>query len=62
MAVCLPRPSAPGPHALPDLLALLGANLGANVQVLGDPAEVLVTGATHDSRAVQRGDLYAALP
>jgi UDP-N-acetylmuramoyl-L-alanyl-D-glutamate--2,6-diaminopimelate ligase len=34
----------------------------AGLQVRGNLAGVLVTGCTHDSRAVQPGDLYAGLP
>jgi UDP-N-acetylmuramoyl-L-alanyl-D-glutamate--2,6-diaminopimelate ligase len=34
----------------------------AGLQVRGDLTGVLVTGCTHDSRAVQPGDLYAGLP
>jgi UDP-N-acetylmuramoyl-L-alanyl-D-glutamate--2,6-diaminopimelate ligase len=39
---------------------VLGAVSGLQVQ--GELEGVLVTGCTHDSRAVQVGDLYAALP
>ncbi|HVA59950.1 MAG TPA: UDP-N-acetylmuramoyl-L-alanyl-D-glutamate--2,6-diaminopimelate ligase [Mycobacteriales bacterium] len=53
-----PRPSAVGRHPLGEILPLLG---GARVTgaALDD---VTVGGATHDSRRVRPGDLYAALP
>ncbi|HEU4676298.1 MAG TPA: UDP-N-acetylmuramoyl-L-alanyl-D-glutamate--2,6-diaminopimelate ligase [Motilibacteraceae bacterium] len=60
------RPAALRPREVPgrtlaDVCARLG--LPAPVQP-GEtaPAQILVTGVTHDSRAVQPGDLYAALP
>jgi UDP-N-acetylmuramoyl-L-alanyl-D-glutamate--2,6-diaminopimelate ligase len=42
------------PRPLAGLAALLAAE--------GVPSDLEVTGVTHDSRAVRRGDLYAALP
>jgi UDP-N-acetylmuramoyl-L-alanyl-D-glutamate--2,6-diaminopimelate ligase len=51
------RPDSPTPRPLEDLL---GTVPGLAVQ--GSLAGVLVTGCTHDSRAVRPGDLYAALP
>ncbi|MYS22015.1 UDP-N-acetylmuramoylalanyl-D-glutamate--2,6-diaminopimelate ligase [Streptomyces sp. DvalAA-14] len=53
-----PRPTRVRPQPLADLAARLGT------RVPGNPALVtaLVTGITHDSRAVRPGDLYAALP
>jgi UDP-N-acetylmuramoyl-L-alanyl-D-glutamate--2,6-diaminopimelate ligase len=50
------RPASPTPRALEELV---GAVPGLTVQGVLDG--VLVTGCTHDSRAVQPGDLYAAL-
>ena len=52
----LPRPVTP-PRALTDLLPRLG-----DATADDGVADVVVTGVTHDSRAVQPGDLYAALP
>jgi UDP-N-acetylmuramoyl-L-alanyl-D-glutamate--2,6-diaminopimelate ligase len=49
-----PRPLA---ELLPEHGKLVPAKLGSTA-----PADVTVTGVTHDSRAVQPGDLYAALP
>ena len=49
------RPKHPVPRALEQLSV-------PGVTVIGDLAGVRVTGCTHDSRAVQPGDLYAALP
>jgi UDP-N-acetylmuramoyl-L-alanyl-D-glutamate--2,6-diaminopimelate ligase len=49
-----PRPSTPRRTSLGDLADLLG--------VAGPSQPVAVTGVTLDSRAVQPGDLYAALP
>ncbi len=51
------RPSDPSPRVLSGVL---GAVSGLRVQ--GDLDGVVVTGCTHDSRAVRSGDLYAALP
>jgi UDP-N-acetylmuramoyl-L-alanyl-D-glutamate--2,6-diaminopimelate ligase len=47
--------SVPG-RAVSELAELLGVTTEPGA------AEVLVTGVTHDSRAVRSGDLYAALP
>jgi UDP-N-acetylmuramoyl-L-alanyl-D-glutamate--2,6-diaminopimelate ligase len=48
------RPTTTTPRPLPGLAAALG---------LPDPGTgVVVTGITHDSRAVRPGDLYAAVP
>ena len=54
------RPAHPRARALTDLLALLPALRPA--EGAARPDSVRVTGATLDSRAVQPGDLYAALP
>ncbi len=51
------RPRQPTPRPLPDLLAEV-----PGLRPAGDVASTLVTGCTLDSRAVQPGDLYAALP
>ena len=52
--MAVPRPTQLRSSPIRDLAALVGA---------GDPAsEASVTGVTLDSRAVQPGDLYAALP
>ena len=51
------RPSAPARRPLAELLLAVPGLL-----VDRDPAGVVLTGCTHDSRAVQPGDLYAALP
>ncbi len=51
------RPSDPSPRPLREVL---GAVPG--LQIRGDLDRVLVSGCTHDSRAVRAGDLYAALP
>ncbi len=56
-----PRPSAPPPQPLTDLVRLLEHTAGP-VRTLGPTGPVSVTGVTHDSRAVRPGDLYAALP
>ncbi len=53
-----PRPSTP-PRPLTDLVAATGE---ARVAGGAHPADVGVTGVTHDSRSVVPGDLYAALP
>jgi UDP-N-acetylmuramoyl-L-alanyl-D-glutamate--2,6-diaminopimelate ligase len=50
------RPSDPSPRPLIGLLDAL-----PGLSVIGDLTEVLVSGCTHDSRAVRPGDLYAAL-
>jgi UDP-N-acetylmuramoyl-L-alanyl-D-glutamate--2,6-diaminopimelate ligase len=50
------RPSDPSPRPLVELLDAVPGLL-----VRGDLGGVRVTGCTHDSRAVQPGDLYAAL-
>ncbi|MDP5094420.1 MAG: Mur ligase domain-containing protein, partial [Candidatus Nanopelagicales bacterium] len=49
-----PRPT-PSPRSLGDLAALTG------LRVVGDSTTV-VTGITHDSRAIEPGDIFAALP
>ncbi|MER7761185.1 UDP-N-acetylmuramoyl-L-alanyl-D-glutamate--2,6-diaminopimelate ligase [Streptomyces sp. NPDC097619] len=55
----VPRPATPRPIPLGDLAGLLGTTpTGAP----NGPAPDLVTGITHDSRAVRPGDVYAALP
>jgi UDP-N-acetylmuramoyl-L-alanyl-D-glutamate--2,6-diaminopimelate ligase len=48
----------------PRTLAAVAGRLGVAVPAGADPATepIVVTGITHDSRAVQPGDLYAALP
>ena len=51
------RPAAPARRPLPELVAAVPGLLGD-----GDLTGVELTGCTHDSRAVQPGDLYAALP
>ena len=51
------RPSDPSPRPLREVP---GAVPGLRVR--GDLDRVLVSGCTHDSRAVRPGDLYAALP
>ncbi|MCU1592931.1 MAG: UDP-N-acetylmuramyl-tripeptide synthetase [Frankiales bacterium] len=51
------RPSDPAPRRLVEVLGSVPA-----LTVQGSLEDVLVTGCTHDSRAVQPGDLYAALP
>ena len=51
------RPSNPTPRPLSEVLGEV-----AGLRVAGDLTGVTVTGCTHDSRAVQPGDLYAALP
>lgn len=58
------RPAALRPREVPgrtlaDVCARLGLPAAAPQ---GGTAQVRVTGVTHDSRAVQPGDLYAALP
>ena len=51
------RPQNPTPRRLTEVLAEVDG-----LSVRGDLADVAVTGCTHDSRAVEPGDLYAALP
>jgi len=51
------RPAAPARRRLADLPSAV-AGLWSDRDLLG----VVVTGCTHDSRAVRPGDLYAALP
>jgi UDP-N-acetylmuramoyl-L-alanyl-D-glutamate--2,6-diaminopimelate ligase len=53
----LHRPSGTSPRPLAELVSLLGDSA-----VGDDVGGIAVTGVTHDSRAVQPGDLYAALP
>ncbi|MFJ9429819.1 UDP-N-acetylmuramoyl-L-alanyl-D-glutamate--2,6-diaminopimelate ligase [Streptomyces sp. NPDC101490] len=48
-----PRPEQARPTPLGDLAAQLGADT---------PGTAVISGITHDSRAVRPGDLYAALP
>jgi UDP-N-acetylmuramoyl-L-alanyl-D-glutamate--2,6-diaminopimelate ligase len=55
------RPRKPVKHSLAELSARLGA-LGAALPLVADPSTELITGVSHDSRAVQPGDVYAALP
>ena len=52
------RPARPVPRPLSGLAELLG--VGRAESVGSGPGRL--TGVTHDSRAVQPGDLYAALP
>ena len=51
------RPSHPVPHTVEELAELTGAQL-----VPAGSAPATATGVVIDSREVQRGDLYAALP
>jgi UDP-N-acetylmuramoyl-L-alanyl-D-glutamate--2,6-diaminopimelate ligase len=53
------RPVRVDPRPLAGLLARLDVVQGP---VTGEVGAVVLTGVTHDSRAVRRGDLYAALP
>lgn len=53
-------PSAPRPTPVPRPIGEVAALLGLDPGVV--PADAVVTGVTHDSRSVQPGDLYAALP
>ncbi|OAA28657.1 UDP-N-acetylmuramoylalanyl-D-glutamate--2,6-diaminopimelate ligase [Frankia sp. EI5c] len=56
------RPAAPSARqltALPDVLRPADVTFDPAAPA---PAGVLLTGVTHDSRAVRAGDLYAALP
>jgi len=55
-----PRPVAVAPRPLSELAALLDVPVPAGGA--GVPGGGLVSGVTHDSRAVRPGDLYAALP
>ncbi|MFD8976677.1 MULTISPECIES: UDP-N-acetylmuramoyl-L-alanyl-D-glutamate--2,6-diaminopimelate ligase [unclassified Streptomyces] len=52
-----PRPEQARPTPLGDLAAQLGVETSG-----ADPGPVVITGITHDSRAVRPGDVYAALP
>ncbi|MFI1308119.1 UDP-N-acetylmuramoyl-L-alanyl-D-glutamate--2,6-diaminopimelate ligase [Streptomyces sioyaensis] len=55
-------PGAPRPDRVrPTPLADLAEQLGCPAPAAGH-ADVMVTGITHDSRAVRPGDVYAALP
>ena len=57
------RPQRPPARPLAGLAALLGLKPAAGRADGGpDPAGGSITGITHDSRQVQPGDLYAALP
>ena len=57
------RPQRPPARPLAGLAALLGLKPAAGRTGDGqDPAGGTITGITHDSRQVQPGDLYAALP
>lgn len=60
-AALAPRPEHPSPRGLDALVERL-VGLGADPTTHGDVGGTRVTGCTHDSRAVQPGDLYAALP
>jgi UDP-N-acetylmuramoyl-L-alanyl-D-glutamate--2,6-diaminopimelate ligase len=51
------RPADPTPRPLQEALGAV-----AGLTAVGSLDGVLVTGCTHDSRAVQPGDVYAALP
>ncbi|MGW7118313.1 UDP-N-acetylmuramoyl-L-alanyl-D-glutamate--2,6-diaminopimelate ligase, partial [Streptomyces xanthophaeus] len=51
-----PRPASVRPTPLPELAALV------DLEAAGEPTGPVITGITHDSRAVRPGDLYAALP
>ena len=51
------RPASPLRCRVQDLLARV-----PSLRATGPVGDVFVTGCTHDSRAVQPGDLYAALP
>lgn len=53
-----PRPASLTSSSVRDLALLVGAP----TDELGDDGDLVVTGVTLDSRAVRRGDLYAALP
>ncbi|HEV3169921.1 MAG TPA: UDP-N-acetylmuramoyl-L-alanyl-D-glutamate--2,6-diaminopimelate ligase [Actinocrinis sp.] len=54
-----PRPGTTVPRALEELAEAVPA---ARITGPADAAKALVTGFTHDSRAVRPGDLYAAMP
>ena len=57
------RPQRPPARPLAGLAALLGLKPAAGrVDDGPDPADGAITGITHDSRQIQPGDLYAALP
>ncbi len=56
------RPVKVRPRTLDELLPAQGRLVAAGRAGAGTAARVTVTGVTHDSRAVQPGDLYAALP
>ena len=51
------RPSQPTPRRLAEVLSEVDG-----LRVQGELRDTAVTGSTHDSRSVQPGDLYAALP
>jgi UDP-N-acetylmuramoyl-L-alanyl-D-glutamate--2,6-diaminopimelate ligase len=53
----LPRPHRVPPRTITELAARLAVPVPPGV-----PDAAIVTGLTHDSRAVRAGDLYAALP
>ncbi|WP_030024668.1 Mur ligase family protein [Streptomyces monomycini] len=56
-------PGAPRPERVRATpLADLAEQLGTSVPATADAADAVVTGITHDSRAVRPGDVYAALP
>lgn len=56
-------PGAPRPERVRATpLADLAEQLGTSVSAAADAADTVVTGITHDSRAVRPGDVYAALP
>ena len=57
-----PRPAAPVPRRLGDLLDRSPQLRTGGAPGDADARQALVTGCTLDSRAVQPGDLYAALP
>ena len=56
------RPAKVRPRPLAELLPAEGRLTEAGPDGGAPAAEVTVTGVTHDSRSVQPGDLYAALP
>ncbi|MGE9809012.1 UDP-N-acetylmuramoyl-L-alanyl-D-glutamate--2,6-diaminopimelate ligase [Janibacter sp. G1551] len=55
-----PRPATPRPTRLTRLATHVSGTLASSANV--SPTELSVTGVTLDSRRVQPGDLYAALP